>query len=72
MPAGDGANAPARLGLRWSSAFDAALPPLRADERMFKQIVLNLLTNAVKFTPVGGHIEVSAGLGDDGLLRLRG
>ncbi len=36
------------------------LPWLRADERMVKQMVLNLLTNAVKFTPPGGHVTIRA------------
>jgi PAS domain S-box-containing protein len=34
--------------------------PLIADSRAVKQIVLNLLANAVKFTPRGGHIWATA------------
>jgi signal transduction histidine kinase len=44
------------------------LPDLRADERMIKQIVLNLLTNSVKFTQPGGTVAVSARLDDEGRL----
>jgi signal transduction histidine kinase len=47
-------------GLSDSVNLPPDLPPLRADERKTMQVLLNLLTNAVKFTPSGGHIEIAA------------
>jgi GAF domain-containing protein len=43
---------------------DARLGVVRADERKVKQVLLNLLSNALKFTPEGGRIDVRAALRD--------
>ena len=45
------------------------LPQLRADERKVRQALLNLATNAIKFTPPAGRVFLRAGLAD-GRLRL--
>jgi PAS domain S-box-containing protein len=37
------------------------------DQRAVTQIVLNLLTNAAKFTPAGGRVELKASAGAEGL-----
>jgi len=39
---------------------EQALPRLWADERLIKQALLNVLSNAVKFTPSGGTIRMTA------------
>ncbi len=45
------------------------LPLVIADERAFRQMALNLISNAVKFTPEGGRIDIAChGTEDGGML----
>jgi cell cycle sensor histidine kinase DivJ len=38
----------------------AGLPEIMADRRAFNQIMINLVSNAIKFTPRGGRVTISA------------
>ena len=40
---------------------------MRADQRAVRQVVQNVLANAVKFTPAGGSVTASIAARDDGL-----
>jgi len=53
-----------RRGIALEQTVDGRLAFIRADERKIKQVLLNLLSNALKFTPSGGRIEVRAGVVD--------
>jgi len=36
--------------------------PIRADEGLLRRMILNLCDNAIKYTPAGGRVTVSAGV----------
>jgi signal transduction histidine kinase/HAMP domain-containing protein/putative methionine-R-sulfoxide reductase with GAF domain len=57
-----------RHGIMLGQQVDPRLEEVTADERKFKQILLNLLTNAVKFTPDKGRIDVTARLEDQDIV----
>ena len=58
----------AEVSLR--TMLDPDLPLIFADRRKVLQVLLNLLTNSIKFTPSGGVIEIHAGIDPEGDLEL--
>jgi GAF domain-containing protein/anti-sigma regulatory factor (Ser/Thr protein kinase) len=57
-----------RHGIKLDQAIDERLGDFIGDERKIKQILVNLLTNAVKFTPEGGQVKVEARSGDSAVI----
>lgn len=53
-------NVAAAKGIELSCVIDSPLPPVCADRDRVDQVLSNLIGNAVRFTPEGGHIRVSA------------
>jgi signal transduction histidine kinase len=49
-----------RAGVGLSQEVDSGIGTMTADERKLKQILINLLTNAVKFTKDGGSVTLRA------------
>ena len=51
---------------RLDLSLPVGLPPVMADEAALRRVAINLLDNALKFTPPGGQVSVSAGVSADG------
>ncbi len=59
----------ARVVIR--KAMPGDLPNVVADQRSMRQIMLNIISNAIKFTDPGGQIIISAAMNKSGELKLR-
>ncbi len=52
--------------LKFDLRIDAKLPPVIADARALKQVLVNLVSNAIKFTPAGGYVALVVAERPDG------
>lgn len=56
----------ARANVRLMVSAEPGLPSVQADRRAIRQIILNLLSNALRFTPSGGEILIEVVRAADG------
>ncbi|MCF8495645.1 MAG: PAS domain S-box protein [Alphaproteobacteria bacterium] len=56
--------------LQFETIIREGLPDLYADPRLVRQLLINLFTNAVKFSHAGGRITVTADLLPDGRMQI--
>ncbi|OQX43213.1 MAG: hybrid sensor histidine kinase/response regulator, partial [Candidatus Sedimenticola endophacoides] len=54
-----------KKSLQLESSIDPAISLIHGDSRRLKQVLVNLLGNAVKFTPAGGRIGLDVTLGEN-------
>jgi signal transduction histidine kinase len=52
-------------GLHWEIEISETLPTLEIDPDRLAQVLGNLISNAIKYTPSGGTVSISAGLQND-------
>ncbi len=58
-------------GLELTLNIQGKMPDMNGDRERLEQVVINILSNAVKYTPSGGHIVLSAARRDEGHVMIR-
>jgi signal transduction histidine kinase len=56
-----------KAGVRLTIAVESHLPKLCGDPKRINQILINLISNGIRFSPQGGEVRISAFRRDDGL-----
>jgi two-component system, OmpR family, phosphate regulon sensor histidine kinase PhoR len=59
-----------RAGVTLSNRVPSDAPRLAADADRFRQVLINLVDNAIKYTPRGGRVAVRAGAAGDGKVEV--
>jgi len=57
-----------RAGLNFDFVIPSTLPKVMADEARVEQVLVNIIHNAIKFTPSGGRISISANARDNDII----
>jgi len=57
-----------KAGVCLSLAIETGLPRLCGDSKRIRQILINLMSNSIRFTPRGGEVRVAVFRQDDGLV----
>ena len=52
-------------------SFEGEMPQMMGDRERLEQVVVNIVSNAIKYTPAGGHIDILASRRDDAHVMLR-
>lgn len=58
-------------GVTLSGTIPPELPCLRGDGAKLRQVLGNIITNAIRYTPTGGYVAVSVSVGENGGLVIR-
>jgi PAS domain S-box-containing protein len=58
-------------GVILRKSLPANLPRVVGDQKTLRQIMINLLSNGIKYSNAGGEVLISAAMGDSGALTLR-